>query len=111
MPPNPQAHAAVGYFYVDGVFEAVPDDADYQGQLAMVPAGGHASSVADMARFMIAHLQDGRYSDASIGGIRILEEGTAPRMHSTLYAPNARLLGTTYGLFEFTDNGQRNARA
>ncbi len=33
----------------------------------MVPAGGHASSIADMARFMIAHLQDGRYSDGAAG--------------------------------------------
>jgi CubicO group peptidase (beta-lactamase class C family) len=107
MPANPRAQGSVGYFYVDGVFEAVPDEADYSGQLAMVPAGGHASSIADMARFMIAHLQDGGYSDANLGEVRILEEGTAPQMHSTLYAPDPRLLGTAYGLFEFTDNGQR----
>jgi len=107
MPANQRAHASVGYFYVDGVFEAVPDEADYSGQLAMVPAGGHVSSITDMARFIIAHLQDGRYSDANIGEVRILEESTAPQMHSTLYAPDPRLLGTAYGLFDFSDNGQR----
>jgi hypothetical protein len=73
----------------------------------MVPAGGHASSIMDMARFLIAHLQDGRYSDAASGEVRILQEGTAERMHSTLYAPDSRLLGTAYGLFDFSDNGQR----
>jgi hypothetical protein len=28
-------------------------------------------------------------------------------MHSTLYTPDPRLLGTAYGFFDFTDNGQR----
>ena len=107
MPANPDAHGSVGYFYVDGALEAVPDEADYSGQLAMVPAGGHTSSITDMARFMIAHLQDGRYRDANLGEVRILEEGTAPQMHSTLFAPHPRLLGTAYGLFDFSDNGQR----
>jgi hypothetical protein len=29
------------------------------------------------------------------------------QMHTTLYAPDPRLLGTAYGLFDFSDNGQR----
>jgi CubicO group peptidase (beta-lactamase class C family) len=107
MPANSRGHASVGYFYVDGASVPVPNEADYSGQVAMVPAGGHASSISDMARFLIAHLQDGRYSDGAAGEVRILEEGTAEQMHSTLYAPDPRLLGTAYGLFEFTDNGQR----
>ena len=60
-----------------------------------------------MARFMIAHLQDGRYSDANIAEARILNESTAQQMHSTLYTPDPRLLGTAYGFFDFSDNGQR----
>ena len=70
------------------------------------PAQYHAS-VTDMARFMIAHLQDGRYSDANIAEARILKETTAQQMHSTLYTPDPRLLGTAYGFFDFSDNGQR----
>jgi hypothetical protein len=65
------------------------------------------STVTDMARFMIAHLQDGRYSDATIPEARILEEATAQQMHRTLYTPDPRILGTTYGFFDFSDNGQR----
>jgi Beta-lactamase len=65
------------------------------------------ASATDMARFMIAHLQNGRYSDADIPEARILKEATAQQMHSTLYTPDPRLLGTAYGFFDFSDNGQR----
>lgn len=104
MQPDLRAHASVGYTYVDGVFQAYPD---YMGQLAMVPGGGMQASVTDMARFMIAHLQNGRYSDANIAEARILKEITAQQMRSTLYTPDPRLLGTAYGFFDFSDNGQR----
>jgi hypothetical protein len=60
-----------------------------------------------MARFMIAHLQDGRYSDANIAEARILNKSTMQQMHSTLYTPDPRLLGTAHGFFDFSDNGQR----
>jgi hypothetical protein len=76
-------------------------------QLATMPAGGMQASATDMARFMIAHLQDGRYSDANIAQARILKESTARQMHATLYTPDPRLLGTAYGFFDFSDNGQR----
>ena len=56
---------------------------------------------------MIAHLQGGRYSDEDIPEGRILEESTCRQMHSTLYTPDPRLLGTAYGFFDFSDNGQR----
>jgi CubicO group peptidase (beta-lactamase class C family) len=107
MPANSDAQASEGYFYADDVIKAVPEGADTAGQLAMVPAGGHVSSITDMARFLIAHLQDGRYSAAGIDDGRILKESTMQEMHSTLYAPDPRLLGTAYGLFDFSDNGQR----
>lgn len=107
IPPDLRAHTSVGYMYVDGVFQAVPDEDDYLGQLAMTPAGGHASSVTDMARFMIAHLQGGRYSDATIPEARILKEATTQQMHSTLYTPDPRIQGNAYGFFDLSDNGQR----
>ena len=107
IPPDLRAHTSVGYMYVDGVFQPVPDEDDYRGQAAMLPAGAHASSVTDMARFMIAHLQDGSYSDANITGAHILKETTAQQMRSTLYTPDPRLLGTAYGFFDLSDNGQR----
>lgn len=43
------------------------------------PAGSLSSTGTDMAKFMIAHLQNGEYQ-----GVRILEAGTARRMHTTM---------------------------
>jgi CubicO group peptidase (beta-lactamase class C family) len=104
IPPDLRARASVGYTYVDGVFRAYPD---YIGQPAGSPSGGHRASVTDMARFMIAHLQGGRYSDANIAEARILKESTARQMQSTLYTADSRLLGLTYGFADLSDNGQR----
>jgi CubicO group peptidase (beta-lactamase class C family) len=116
MPPDIRAHTSVGYTYEDGAFKVFPDTSDMgqpaleysdMGQPALVPAGDMQASATDMARFMIAHLQNGRYSDANIANTRILKETTAQQMHSTLYTPDPRLLGTAYGFFDFSDNGQR----
>jgi CubicO group peptidase (beta-lactamase class C family) len=90
------------YTYVDGAFQPFPD---YFAQPAGLPSGFHQASVTDMARFMIARLEGGFYSDASTE-IRILEEDTARLMLTTLYTPDPRLKGTAYGLFDFSENGQ-----
>src|SRR5215203_6385035 len=103
IPPDLRAHSSVGYTYEDGDFQAFPD---YTAQPAALPSGAHQASVTDMARFMIAHLQGGRYSDANIAEARILSKSTMQQMHSTLYTPDPRLLGTAYGFFDFSDNGQ-----
>jgi hypothetical protein len=116
MPPDVRAHTSLGYVYEDGAFKEFPDTSgmaqptlEYSdmGQPALVPAGDMQSSSTDMARFMIAHLQNGRYSDANIAEARILNKSTMQQMHTTLYTPDPRILGTTYGFFDFTDNGQR----
>jgi hypothetical protein len=36
-----------------------------------------------------------------------MKESTVQRMHSTLFTPDPRLMGTAYGLFDWSDNGQR----
>jgi len=102
-PPDLRARESVGYMYEDGAFKVFPP---LFGQVDLFPAGIIRTTVTDMARFMIAHLQDGFYGDAA-AEVRILEEATAQQMHSTLYAPDPRFLGNAYGFFEFSDNGQR----
>jgi len=102
--PDMLANQSVGYTYENGAFQALPY---YTAQLAIVPEGAMLATATDMARFMIAHLRDGRYSDANITERRILREATARQMHSTLFTHDPRLLGTAYGFFEFDDNGQR----
>jgi CubicO group peptidase (beta-lactamase class C family) len=103
IPSSLSANLSVGYNYINGAFQAFPD---YIAQPALLPSGGHYTSVTDMARFMIAHLQGGFYGDAA-AEVRILEESTARQMQSTLYTPDSRLLGTAYGIFDWSDNGQR----
>ena len=98
------ARESVGYMYEDRAFLVFPDLISHED---LAPIGTMRSTVTDMARFMIAHLQEGRYSDANIPEARILEEATVRQMHGTLYIPDPRLLGTAYGFFDFSDNGQR----
>ncbi len=66
-PPPPLADdLAVGYQYQNGKFKAVP----YL-YLNIAPAASMSTTATDMANFMIAHLQYGRYENS-----RILEEDT-----------------------------------
>lgn len=95
---------AVGYMTADGEFQKVPT---FYGQSAMFPAGAHGSTAADMARFMLALLNN---EDASVGDStqgHILSAATVARMQQTLYAPDSRLRGTAYGLFDLSENGVR----
>ena len=103
-PADLNARESVGYLYDKGAFLVFPRLTSH---LDLFPAGAMRASVTDMARFMIAHLQGGRYSDANIPEARILKETTMQQMHSTLYTPDPRLRGTAYGFFDFSDNGQR----
>jgi CubicO group peptidase (beta-lactamase class C family) len=66
------------------------------------PAGSLSSSAADMAQFMIAHLQDGQ-----LGGAHILKPETARLMHSRLFALDDAANGMCYGFYEETRNGHR----
>lgn len=81
-----------GGAFVEGGFEFV----------VPYPAGSMSATATDMAKFMIAHLQDGRSGDA-----RILEESTAQEMHRQAFTHDPRLDGMAYGFFESTVNGQR----
>lgn len=66
------------------------------------PAGSMSSSAADLARFMIAHLQLGRLGDA-----QILKPDTAHLMHSRLFALDDAANGMCYGFYEESRNGLR----
>ncbi|MBW8815845.1 MAG: beta-lactamase family protein [Caulobacterales bacterium] len=66
------------------------------------PAGAMATSADDMARFMIAHLQEGRGGDA-----RILRPATMALMHARASSPAPGREGFTLGFFDQTRNGLR----
>jgi hypothetical protein len=58
-----------------------------------------------MAKFMIAHLDGGRYDAA-----RILETATVRQMHMRLWTQDPRVNGFAHGFAETTLNGQRLLR-
>ena len=66
------------------------------------PAGSLSSAAADMARFMMAHLQDGQLGDA-----RILRSETARLMHSRQSALDPAANAMAYGFYEESRNGRR----
>src|SRR6266511_4214193 len=66
------------------------------------PAGSMSSTAADMARFMLAHLQDGQLGDA-----RILRPETARLMHSRKFALDQAANAMAYGFYEESRNGHR----
>ncbi len=64
------------------------------------PAGSMSVSAGDIAKFMIAHLQDGRYGDT-----QILRPETARMMHSRNYGPVPDLNGVDLAFFQENENG------
>lgn len=96
--PLPEAlrpHVSRGYQRASARAEAY--------EIAVGPAGNAASTGADMARFMIAHLRDGEYE-----GARILKEETARTMHdSSLVLVNPAVRHMALGFFRNDRNGHR----
>lgn len=65
------------------------------------PAGSMSAPAADMGRFMIAHLQNGRYNNTVI-----LEPETVRQMHSRQFSADPRLDGMAYGFMMQQANGR-----
>jgi CubicO group peptidase (beta-lactamase class C family) len=80
-----------GNFKEEG-FEYVP----------LAPVGACASTADDMAKFMIAHLQLGRYGETTI-----LNETTAKRMQSELFRHADTVSPMAHGFIEIGVNGER----
>ena len=70
--------------------------------VGVAPAGSLSASGADMARFMIAHLQNG-----ALGTERILRETTAKQMHETALTLQPRVHRMLLGFYEQNYNGRR----
>jgi CubicO group peptidase (beta-lactamase class C family) len=66
------------------------------------PAGGLAATASDLARFMIAHLQNGKFENA-----KILRPETALQMHSHQFGLSPALNGMCLGFYEESRNGRR----
>jgi hypothetical protein len=66
------------------------------------PAGSLSSSAIDMAQFIIAQLQNGKYGDT-----QILKPETAQQMHSRLFGLDPVANAMAYGFYEESRNGHR----
>jgi CubicO group peptidase (beta-lactamase class C family) len=70
--------------------------------ISMPPAGSLSSTGDDMAHFMIAHLQLGRYRAG-----QILSPQTAQAMHTTVWRSFPDLNGNLLGFYQHNINGHR----
>src|SRR6185437_10513630 len=98
QPLSPAQTAALSQSY-EATSKSTPDRFTF---VQVAPAGALTSTVTDMSRFMIAHLQDGRFE-----GQRILESQTAELMHVRHYEVAPGRNGFAYGFWEATRNGWR----
>jgi CubicO group peptidase (beta-lactamase class C family) len=96
LPEHLQQHMAKGYARASDR-KAKPFEV-----VVSAPAGSQAASGADMARFMIAHLQKGAFGDA-----RILQEQTAEQMHTSALTLLPRVHRMVLGFYEQNRNGRR----
>ncbi len=96
-PPERSAHLAQGYRWSGETYTPVP--LLFRN---VPPAGALSTTARDIARFMIAHLQEGRYKDT-----RILDAETTREMHRQQFTHHPRLPGMAYGFIEQQINGHR----
>jgi len=97
LPTHLASDLAIGYAYRGGQYQPIPFE-----YFNVVPAGALNATTTDIARFMIAHLNNGRYGDA-----RILSESAAQEMHQQQFTHHPRLPGMAYGFRESFANNQR----
>ena len=99
QPDEPKLPATMSkaYKWADGRFKEEPFE-----YVPLSPAGAMSASAADMAHFLIAHLNDGKYGD-----VRILKPETARRMRERLFAHDPKVDAMCYGFWELNRNGQR----
>jgi CubicO group peptidase (beta-lactamase class C family) len=97
LPQHMAPNMAEAYKFFNGQY--------YKGSfeyISALPAGSMSSTADDMTRFMIAHLQKGRY-----GENRILGEAAAREMHSRQFTHHPAQDGMALGFIEQTINGRR----
>jgi CubicO group peptidase (beta-lactamase class C family) len=98
LPKELEERMSVGYTFEAGAFK--PHGYEFVANFG--PAGSLAATATDMARFMIAHLQEGASGDA-----RILEPETARAMYTRAFSPHPAVNGSALGFYETYMNGRR----
>lgn len=94
LPAALASRLSKGYAFVGGAFVAQ----DFQRLHNIGPAGSISATATDMAKFMLAHLQE--------GAARMLRPDTLRRMHARALSPDPLLDGMTLGFFDAWVNGR-----
>jgi CubicO group peptidase (beta-lactamase class C family) len=97
LPARLRGDMSGGYLYAGGGY--APQKYEI---VNAAPAGSVASSATDMAKFMLAHLNNGSYN-----GQRILADSTAELMHSRAFGHDPRIPGFALGFYEKSSHGLR----
>lgn len=97
LTPEQAPFLATGYQYIFNNLQALPYDYQH-----IYPAGALDASADDIAHFMLAQLEAGRYGDK-----QILQPATIQQMQTRQYGHNPALNGITYGFDEYYQNGLR----
>lgn len=98
--PDEQLHRmATSYTYQDGRYRTILEGNYY---LHTAPGGTWNSTALDVARFMLVHLQGGRYGEA-----RVLRPETVAEMHRRQFSHDPALPGMAYAFDEHFMNGHR----
>jgi CubicO group peptidase (beta-lactamase class C family) len=98
LPEQFQRDMAKGYHWRNGRFVAGP----WQIATGAAPIGAISATAADMAKFMLAHLNYGR-----LGTTRILGESTSRLMQARAFSHDPRVAGMALGFYEQNANGLR----
>lgn len=107
LPDTQLPRAARGYPVGGGAEDAYPLHYYY---LNTAPGAGFNTTAVDMAKYLIAHVQLGRYKQGDGIAVRILEEETALELHANGFSHHPMLLGQANSFDEMFYNGQRYLR-
>jgi len=97
LPPELADDMSKGYHYQAGRYDAL----DFE-WVAAAPCAAVRGTATDIARFMIAHLNQG-----CVDGACILQTGTLADMHRQQFTHHPALTGMAYGFVESRVNGRR----
>lgn len=97
IPPTVAATMSKGYRFTGGELREEPFE-----YVPLAPVGAASTTATDIANFMIAHLQFGRFGD-----VRVLQEATARTMQGELFRHAPAVNPMAHGFIDMSINGQR----
>jgi len=95
LPPQLRDRLSKGYAFQEGEYREKPFE-----YVPLGPVGAASATAADMVHFMTAHLQLGRYGEATV-----LDSATARQMQSPAFRHADRVNPMRHGFMDMSQNG------